>query len=413
MEKEILFLCGCFPKEIANEIFENSIGLPQFAADEYAWNFINGIETNIDKPITIVTAPFIGYYPRNYKKIVFKGSKWARNKLGEDQIIGFINIKGIETIIKSFQIYHECKRWYKKSKENRIIIVYSHYAGFLEPIGRMKKKFNDLQVCCIVTDLPEQEKSMDGRFSLLTYIKSIPREIMFKTTLKNLPYIDSFVLLTKEMKNPLNIQERPYCVVEGMCNSVNIPQEKPSKWLLTNSIKIVYTGTLDEKYGITKLIESFQIVKTNCELFICGDGDSRTLVLAAANRYKRIHYLGVVNHNQILEIQSEADILVNPRPPLGVYTKYSFPSKIIEYLYSGKPILSFKLSGIPEEYDDYLAYFEEYTIESMASKIDEICGLPYSELKTIGLRNKEFALHFKNNIVQTSKIIQIIYDKNQ
>ena len=39
--KEILVLCGCFPKEYEGEYLENTIGLAQIAADRLQKNIIN------------------------------------------------------------------------------------------------------------------------------------------------------------------------------------------------------------------------------------------------------------------------------------------------------------------------------------------------------------------------------------
>ena len=38
---------------------------------------------------------------------------------------------------------------------------------------------------------------------------------------------------------------------------------------------------------------------------------------------------------------------VNPRQNNEEFTKYSFPSKTMEYLASGVPVVAYKLDGIP------------------------------------------------------------------
>ena len=47
-------------------------------------------------------------------------------------------------------------------------------------------------------------------------------------------------------------------------------------------------------------------------------------------------------------------MLVNPRPDNEEYTRYSFPSKNIEYLLTGKPVVAYLLSGMPEVYQDFM-----------------------------------------------------------
>ena len=74
--------------------------------------------------------------------------------------------------------------------------------------------------------------------------------------------------------------------------------------------------------------------------------------------HANIRYFGFVSHERALELQAKAALLINPRSPKGVFTRYSFPSKTLEYMRSGKPVVCHRLEGIPEEYDPYLQYIE-------------------------------------------------------
>lgn len=96
------------------------------------------------------------------------------------------------------------------------------------------------------------------------------------------------------------------------------------------------------------LIDAFQQIKDpNYELRICGVGDSEDAIKAAAQKDERIHFWGKLPREQVLEWQSKATVLVNPRQNNEEFTKYSFPSKTMEYLSSGVPLVAYKLDGIP------------------------------------------------------------------
>ena len=58
---------------------------------------------------------------------------------------------------------------------------------------------------------------------------------------------------------------------------------------------------------------------------------------------KRIHFGGVIPLSEVIEKEIQATILINPRPVDQEFTKYSFPSKIMEYMSSGTPVLTTKL----------------------------------------------------------------------
>ena len=85
--------------------------------------------------------------------------------------------------------------------------------------------------------------------------------------------------------------------------------------------------------------------------------------------------------------------------------KYSFPSKNMEYMVSGTPVLTTNLPGMPEEYKDYVYLFEDESVQGMARKIREVLSLPTNELYRKGRAAKEFVLNEKNNICQTHKIL--------
>ena len=58
--------------------------------------------------------------------------------------------------------------------------------------------------------------------------------------------------------------------------------------------------------------------------------------------------MGCVTNDEIVRLQCEATLLVNPRPSDKEFCKYSFPSKTIEYMASGTPVLMTKLPGVPD-----------------------------------------------------------------
>jgi glycosyltransferase involved in cell wall biosynthesis len=101
-------------------------------------------------------------------------------------------------------------------------------------------------------------------------------------------------------------------------------------------------------------------------LCFAGGGNAVTLVEEATKRNPNIQYLGYCTKEEVFDLQNKATVLVNPRSAFEEYTKYSFPSKTMEYLSMGKPVAMNKLPALPKEYEEHLFLFEEETAESMA-----------------------------------------------
>ena len=95
---------------------------------------------------------------------------------------------------------------------------------------------------------------------------------------------------------------------------------------------------------------------------------------------------------------------MNPRSNKEEYTKYSFPSKTMEYLATGRPVLMHKLKGIPDEYDKYIFYIGE----DMAKSLQQIAQADPQMLADVGEKGKQFVLLNKNMKKQAEKIIRLI-----
>lgn len=413
----VMFICGCYPEEYTEYFVNNSKVMPQNAANVLSWRLIEGFDENIPNNINVLTCPFIGYYPKQFKKLFIRDQNWAHNgKDSIDKVLGFFNIKGLETYIKSVRIYKHFKKWYQESEQNRYVLFYSHYAGFMRAAGKIKRKFKDVHITCLVTEMNEldERKDLEG---IKGKIKGIPRGLMIQITYKNLKYIDSFVLLAERMKEYLGVDKRPYVVVEGIIN-LNLTQHKqntdtnqisPNK----NEFRVVYTGTLHKRYGLLMLIDSFEYIEDkSINLYICGDGDGKDDIIERCKSNSAIHYMGIIKHEDAVKLQASADLLVNSMPNFGKHTALSFPSKTMEYMISKKPVVCFKVEGIPNEYDTYLEYFEEENPKSIAKKIIELRNKEREELDQMGTKNREFVIKNKTPKMQVAKILKMMFGES-
>ena len=100
------------------------------------------------------------------------------------------------------------------------------------------------------------------------------------------------------------------------------------------------------------------------------------------------------------------NLLVNPRKNIGEYTKYSFPSKILEYMSSGTPVLMYKLDGIPDEYYDKVFLVDNY--DDLSSAIVELSTVDENNMIEIAKKAENFVINDKNPFKQTKKIMDLI-----
>lgn len=402
----MLFLGGPFPAEMEADILTNSKGAVHYAANKFQWNFIDGFQSIPDLDFRILSAPFVGTFPKEYRKLFVKGLRNTYKNTVPGEYVPFCNLWGYRNLSRKRALIKRIKNFAFDKEPEKVIIVYSPHTPFLQAAVYAKKKDPSVHICLIVPDLPEYM----NLFAKKSLAYRLMKKIDIRVFQKHLEYVDSFVLITEPMKEKLGVGTRPYVVVEG---TVNLPGALPAPVVHSSSDKqtIVYAGTLKQKFGIMNLVEAFhRMENTNIELVICGRGDTEEAIDKYASEDKRIRHLGQVSAEESAALIASATLLVNPRQNNEEYTKYSFPIKTMEYLLSGVPVIAYELDGMPEDYKEYIFFPEVESIEGLRDKIEEVLNLPEKTRLEFGLRARDYVIRTKTSGVAASKIMNMISD---
>ena len=398
-EREYIFLSLMVPQEMADEVKRNSSNNMADAANALEHNLMEGFTANLPAPPKVINALPIGSYPQYYKKAFIKRSTFHLCGRSDHDNIGFCNIKFIRNYFIERSVYRSLRECCESKNGEVVLCIYSASAEFLSAAEKLKKKYPNVMVCDIIADLPGMTNLSSKKSALLQWFI----DYKAKKSLKRLETVDCFVLLTKQMADYLHIS-KPYCVVEGIASKSQQIETKEN-----TKKTILYTGTLHQKFGVMNLVKAFSHIESpEYQLVICGIGDSEKAIREAAEIDSRISFLGQLPRNEVLEWQKQATVLVNPRQNNEEFTKYSFPSKTMEYLSSGIPVVAYKLDGIPDEYDAYIQYVKDDSIESLKKKLIEVCELSDEERQNLGNAGRAFVLTEKNSTIQVKKIVMLI-----
>lgn len=396
---KLLYLGSFFPDSRLEEILSNSKGVIQNAGDTYQKAILTGLSHHIEK-FDIITSPMLGSFPNRYKKYFFKSSNFKFN--GNDSTcLAFNNI----TLFKVFSRYwfakKQLKKWVKNNVGEKHIIVFSLDSSLLKTVYEIKNKFPDIKVCLIVTDL--------FRFMVVpeSIISKSIMQYFERKSLKYIEKIDSFVLLTKYMKDDLLLGNRPFVVVEGIYS--NDKSSDSPVYEKEQNKTILYSGTLAKQYGIINLLDAFSSIdKENYRLWICGEGNAKEEILKRAEKDHRIKYFGQLRREEVVILQKKATVLINPRLSDSEFTLYSFPSKTMEYLASGTPIIMHPLKCLSEEYLNHIFIAKDESDAGLMKTIIDVCERKQEDLNEFGRKASEFVKTSKNPSVQVAKIIKII-----
>lgn len=392
--KKIVFLGPLYPYEREKEIRKNTVVNASNASNVFQWNLLRGIQKSVGSELSVVNVLPVGIWKKQYRRFFLSDSDWkSKDVYGHE--IGSINLPFLKQWHRSVKI----KKYLKKTAdENTEIILYSAYMPFLKAIYHLPKSIG---ITAIITDLPEYYDLRQTSF-----LRKILRSAQNKMIKRYLKRADRFVVLTKQMCEPLEVGERPWACVEGICNA----EQKISLKEKSDKHIVFYSGTLHYRYGIKNLLDAFALITSeNTQLWICGSGEAKSEIEKMAQNDNRVKFFGFCSQSEVAELRNQADILVNPRPNEGEYVKYSFPSKTMEYMASGKPVVMYKLDGIPDEYDKYLNYVAPFGDKSaqLAAVINEIISNYDAALKKAE-EARAFVIKNKNAEQQAQKVLDLI-----
>ena len=402
---DILFLGGLFPKGREDEVICNSKRYVQNAANVLQYAIVEGLDINCLEPVRILNALFVGSFPTRYKKLFLNSYPFSHTEGAEDFNVGWFNLIGLSRVSKYFALMPHVKKWaQEKTKKRKIIIAYAATPVFTGILRYAKKLNSAITTCLIVPDLPRYMNTSLSSSAIYSVLKNLET----KQILRHMPYIDRYVLLAEHMRDVLGI-DVPYVVMEGIATDCfegvsSVSGESDTKTIL-------YSGILAKRYGLVDLVKAFtRLPNPDYRLVICGEGDSEGFIKLESQKDKRIVFNGLLPRSEVLSLQKSASVLVNPRSNDEEYTRYSFPSKILEYMSSGTPVISYKLDGIPNEYFQYMYTINERgrAEDAIYSTLKDILSKSEEELSEMGKKAREFVLREKNSAVQTLKIIKMI-----
>lgn len=245
----------------------------------------------------------------------------------------------------------------------------------------------------IVTDLPDMLSGSSFSKKLANFV---------------IHHCSYYVLLTEAMNGYVNQAGKPYVILEGQ-SDIAMQALSPSLKEKLSPRVCLYAGGVRKKYGLQILAEGFlKADLPNAVLHIYGQGDYVEELKALSEKDSRVQYGGMLLSSQVVEKERTATLLINPRPTNEEYVKYSFPSKTMEYMASGTPVLTTRLPGMPKEYYPHVYFIGEETSEGVAKALRKVLGEPDEVLLEKGELARAFVLSERNNVVQASKILKML-----
>jgi glycosyltransferase involved in cell wall biosynthesis len=374
---------------------------PQNAARKLEGRYIagylqNGVATSI---LSFFPAT---NFPGNRK--IFFGGRVADSATGRHWTAPFINLLVLKHISRLLSALFFMISWnFREKTSAKSIVIYSVHSPFLIA-GLLVKLVFGTPIYVIIPDLPSHMNFGQARSRLWKVLKAI--DVRFIDTL--LSGVNGVSIVTAGMaESASRWRHIPKVVIEGMVEATDKVVSKSGG----DRKVFLYTGGLAAEYGVAALLEAFEILRTkrnDVELWLCGRGELAGEITALAAAHGDIRYFGYIPQAEIDVLMQSAFCLVNCRNPSDEFVRYSFPSKLLEYLVTGVPVLTTKLPGVPEEYGEFFNYIEGGSAEMIAAAIEDLLSQPEEKYRGKAEAGREFVLRTKNSQAQVSKFVNLI-----
>lgn len=303
-----------------------------------------------------------------------------------------INLPIIKQLLNAVGVYFNVLRYGGKKS----FVICDGLSYLASKAAVIACKLKRLKSVVIITDLPEFLIGRDNS-AVQRYRKLFDK-------------FSGYVLLTEEMAVKLGYKDRPYVVIEGQVDSLEKREVLEAKQY--DKKIVMYAGIVRKLYGLKILVEGFiKADLPNYELHIYGNGDYADEIDEISKHNNKVKHFPSQPNATIVEKEKRAFLLVNPRPTNEEYTKYSFPSKNMEYMVSGTAVLTTNLPGMPSEYKQYVYLIEDETEDGVCKAFKKLSELSEEDIIGKGRLAREFVLTNKNNKKQTNRIIALITEK--
>jgi hypothetical protein len=384
----ILYIsCVCSPN-LLDKIFERISDKSGLAIQKFHRLLLEGFGASEDNRIeTLSTIPIA---PSNHQKKIWN-LKWEIEQGVRYNYIPIINLPIVKNCIVFFYSFFKFLFWKFPKGNGKQLIICDVLSFTITSAAFFAFKIRGKKRIGVVTDIP----GINVRRKKLT-------NPFFNFFLQK---YDNYVLLTKYMNAKVNPSGKPFIIMEGLVNRQMLTIQNTLKDKSNERI-VMYAGGLYEKYGILNLIHAFMRLKSvDIKLFLFGEGELVPMMGSIMKSDSRIVYKGVLQNSEVVKLQLKATLLVNPRPSSEEFSKYSFPSKNMEYMVSGTPLATTLLPGLPRDYLDFVYIITDESEDGIHSTLEYLLSKSDEELFIKGAKAKEFVLKHKNNVLQAKRIL--------
>ena len=209
-----------------------------------------------------------------------------------------------------------------------VVLFYGYHPATLSGLLKIRKKYG-FKLFSYTFDI----HSISGN-----PLKRLLGNIYLGSGIRMLNFTDGVLLLNEEAVRGLSLRVPHFVSRIGSSGAASTAADAAP--LKAGRVSLLYSGAFEEYNGIRELMAAARELPEGVTVRICGNGRLEEYVKKEAAENPAAEYLGYLSPDKLAREILSADILLNLRNPGSRVCAYSFPSKMISYLASGKRIVT-------------------------------------------------------------------------
>lgn len=368
-------------------------------------NVLTGISKSISKMMdtAIISCRPVPSYPQS--NLWIKGESVDLTDEVVIKILPTFNIKLIKNLVWAYCCKHFIKKWAKQHNGEELdVLVYNIYTPSISSLYTACKRVG-ARLHCILYDLGVPPKRLG-----LPLVTMLAYEYGEKMARKYLPLIDGRIVINEKIVDHY-APGKDCLLIDGGINEQVIGNLFPLQVSQNKTFNLVLAGMLWDQNGTKLVLDMMKIYPDmNVNVYFAGMGNDVPLIESAANKDSRIKYMGLLTMEELFRLYEKADILLNIR--LEEEEDFHFPSKLLEYMVTGKHVISTPIAHAERDYGKFISILHDITPSGLSELIFDIISKGKEVLYENGIKTREFMLSERTWAARSREIVDYINSKH-
>ena len=349
----------------------------------FAWAVLGALQSAACRT-TVLSVPPVSPFPR-YPQLVFRGGAVEQGAVNGN-LIPYLNLPLLRHATRflggCWTALPALRRW-----RSSVLLVHGVHSPFLWR-GVLARAATGTRIVTMLTDAPGV--SLPGESAATAVLRRIDT-LVVRAALRR---YDGIVAVTADLAHDF-APGRQWMLMEGIVGEPSehgpeIPDVPGVPDTPDGRFDIAYAGGLTREYGVDRLVGAVRsLPDPNVRLLLYGRGDLESWLHHQAAEDPRISVPQFVPRDVLHARLRAASVLVNPRPVAQDIARYGFPSKLVDYLATGVPVITTALPGIPEAYHCGMVLAGADTAAGLAGAISRVRALSPSDARALGARGRQ------------------------